>query len=150
MLLIFFLVTSSMYVDKGLLRRLPPKDSDTSTEQIIVDRENIMSLTLTADGQVLVDDSLTAPAALPDVLCAFILSRREDHLFTLEAAPACPYETYFLVQNALTDAYRAARQTVAQETYGCEMTALDAASREQLLTLLPHRVAESYQQEDDR
>ena len=51
MLLVFFLVTSSMDSDKGLRRQLPPPPQE---EQQAVDilQEDIMTVVLSADGQL--------------------------------------------------------------------------------------------------
>lgn len=48
MLLIFFLVTTSMDVDKGLLRQLPSPDPQKKEQQTVVDKANLMALRLTA------------------------------------------------------------------------------------------------------
>lgn len=49
MLLIFFLVTTSMDVDKGLLRQLPsPEPQKKEQQQSVVDKANLMALCLTA------------------------------------------------------------------------------------------------------
>ena len=51
MLLIFFLVTTSMDVDKGLLRQLPsPEPQKKEQQQSVVDKANLMELRLTAGG----------------------------------------------------------------------------------------------------
>ena len=52
MLLIFFLVTTSMDVDKGLLRQLPsPEPQKKEQQQSVVDKANLMALRLTAGGR---------------------------------------------------------------------------------------------------
>ncbi len=151
MLLVFFLVTASMYVDKGLIRRLPPIDNDRRDEQeIVVDKENIMVLTLDEAGVVSVNDTVTSEQRLKSQMVAFIMSRRNKHLFTIDANDACPYEAYYHVQNALSDAYQEARETVAQRDYGRPLARLTNLERENVMTLLPHRVAENYHSEEDK
>ena len=49
MLLIFFLVTTSMDVDKGLLHQLPSPEPQKKEQQYsVVDKANLMALRLTA------------------------------------------------------------------------------------------------------
>ena len=55
MLLIFFLVTTSMDVDKGLSRRLPPPEKPRE-EETAVNKRDLMKLVITADNQLLIDD----------------------------------------------------------------------------------------------
>ena len=56
MLLIFFLVTTSMDVDKGLSRQLPPPELKKESEQTNVSKSNLMTLQITSDNRLLVDD----------------------------------------------------------------------------------------------
>ncbi len=145
MLLVFFLVTTSMYVDKGLLRQLPPKEKEEAEErELLVEKENVMSLSLDAEGGISVNDTLTSDDLLVSRMTAFILNRQSKHIFTIDAAGDCPYEAYYNVQNALSEAYREARDAEAEKQYGCKMDHLDNGKREAILARLPHRVAENY------
>ncbi|MCD7713985.1 MAG: biopolymer transporter ExbD [Prevotella sp.] len=149
MLLVFFLVTTSMYVDKGFIRRLPPKDKDEKQRnEMVVDKENIMALGLDAAGQLSVNDTLADIRLLRGQLQTFILSRKDKHLITIDADNDCPYEAYYAVQNALTEAYRGARETTAEKEYGRAMSRLTDEERTAVLARLPHRVAENYHEED--
>ncbi len=149
MLLVFFLVTSSMYVDKGILRQMPPKDrQETPVQEMHVERENIMAITLDAGGEIRVNDTIVPISALRGQMQNFILSRGNKHLFTIEADPYCPYEYYFDVQNNLSEAYHDARQKFALSTYSRPIDRLTNEERLTLLTTLPHRVAENYHKEE--
>ena len=64
MLLIFFLVTTSMDRDQGLQRQLPPLDNDKQEQLTDVSRENVMKLEIDEKGQLLLDYSLTAMGKL--------------------------------------------------------------------------------------
>lgn len=151
MLLVFFLVTTSMYVDKALSRSLPPKESEkTKAEELLLDRENILALTLDAEGRVRVNDTLTQDNSLKNVMLAFILSRGDKHVMTINANPACPYDAYFQLQNRLTEAYDDARTITARETFGKDMNQLTDNQRMQVLERVPRRVAENYEQEEER
>ena len=48
MLLIFFLVTSSMDSDKGLARQLPPPQNEQVEQELKVKERNVLKITLTA------------------------------------------------------------------------------------------------------
>lgn len=73
MLLIFFLVTTSMDVDKGLLRQLPsPEPQKKERQESVVDKNNLMAIHLTAGDTLLVNDKPMKVAQLrkkPSVLC---------------------------------------------------------------------------------
>ena len=53
MLLIFFLVTTSMDVDKGLRRQLPPAHPKTTQQESIVEKDKLLELSITADNVVM-------------------------------------------------------------------------------------------------
>ncbi len=151
MLLVFFLVTTSMYVDKALSRSLPPKDNkETEAEELQLDRENILALTLDAAGQVRANDTLVQENNLKNVMLAFILSRGDKHVLTISADPSCPYDAYFHLQNHLSEAYNEARAVTARETFGKEMSQLNESQRTTVLTRVPRRVAENFKQEEEQ
>ncbi len=148
MLLVFFLVTTSMYVDKGLTRQLPPKDSqEEEKKDLLIDKENIMSITLDAEGNVSVNDTLKQMKELKDMMRGFILDRGEKHLLTIDADPSCPYDAYFHLQNSLVEAYDDAREATARRLFGREMRQLTSIDRERVLEKVPQRVAENYHEE---
>ena len=60
MLLIFFLVTTSMDIDKGLSRQLPPLDDEKEEQVIDMDKSNMIRLAISADNQLSINDSVIA------------------------------------------------------------------------------------------
>lgn len=148
MLLVFFLVTTSMYVDKGLQRRLPPKDKKDKKE-VTIDASNMLSLKLNAEGQLLVNDSLVAFADLKGRIEDFVQAKGKEHVVVIESDPNCRYESYFMLQQALGDAYTEVRETAAQKQYGMKLSELTGIDREKLLNEYPQRIAEKYEEESN-
>ena len=132
MLLIFFLVASSMDIDKGLSRQLPPAEHKQQQDETEVNRQRLLEIKITAQNQLLVDGKPMTQKQLP-------LS-----LITLDANPESSYDAYFHVQNALVTAYRIWRDRTAKAKFGRSYQQLTAQQREQLRTLCPQRVAETY------
>ena len=78
MLLIFFLVTSSMDTDKGLLRQLPPLPQE-QTPPTDVRKDHVMQVTLDARDQLAINGSLLTPKQLKEQImtcCKATKSRR--------------------------------------------------------------------------
>ena len=149
MLLVFFLVTTSMYVDKGFIRQLPPKDKEKQEQkEVHVEKENIMAIKLDETGQLFVNDSVCQQKDLKKLMQEFIASRGKEHLITIDADPACQYESYFSVQNSLVGAYSSVREGIANKLYGRSMSKLTAIDREAVLEKCPQRIAENYHEED--
>ena len=57
LLLVFFLTTTTMNVDSGLFRRLPPYNED-NTEAPKVAKRNILQVLVNRNNQLLVNDEL--------------------------------------------------------------------------------------------
>ena len=64
MLLIFFLVTTSMDQDKGLSRQLPPLEDEQQVEVMDVDKRNLLALKVTDHNELLGNDSMVAVGKL--------------------------------------------------------------------------------------
>ena len=57
LLLIFFLVTTTIEKDKGILRSLPPID-DSQTEPPIIKQKNLFTILVNRDDRLLVEEEL--------------------------------------------------------------------------------------------
>ena len=105
MLLIFFLVTSSMDAGKGLRRQLPPPPQDQ--EQVAdIRREDIMTVVLAADGQLTMNGDTIGLAQLQQEVTRFAAVNPKHRVIAIKAAPEARYDDYFQLQNALVAAYR--------------------------------------------
>ena len=54
-LLVFFLIMTSMDVDKGLQRQLPPPDRDKTEEVADISKGNMLDLQLTSSNKLIAD-----------------------------------------------------------------------------------------------
>ena len=87
MLLIFFLVTTSMDIDKGLTRQLPPIDKTEQEQTVDVKKENIMAFHIDADSKLLLDENIVSTRNLRKKIQQFIEYRGSEHLITIDAHP---------------------------------------------------------------
>ena len=147
MLLIFFLVTTSMDADRGLLRQLPPPDDASRQVEGDVSREHLLSLSLEADGSLVADGDTVPLSLLRRKSADFILAQGRDHLITLRTSPDAIYKVYFEIQNQIALAYDDARDRLSQERFGKTLKACSFEEQEELFDALPHRVAEEFQAE---
>lgn len=130
MLLIFFLVTTSMEVDKGMPRQLPPNDPDKQ-EQTDVDRTKVVTLSIKEDGSLIVENGIDLAAgesqqySLPfkdkDAvtfrrnLKNFIITTGPEHIVEIHTARDAQYEYYFSLQNEIVRCYRELRKSTKQD-----------------------------------
>ena len=82
-LLIFFLVTTSMDQSKGLVRQLPPMEpaEQTPTE---VDRRDVLTFALAANGTVTVDGKPVADKDVAARVEQHVTSRGQRHIIAID------------------------------------------------------------------
>lgn len=145
MLLIFFLVTTSMDVDKGLLRQLPsPEPQKKEQQQTVVDKANLMALRLTAGDTLLVNGKPMQVSQLKEETIRFVHRLGKKHLISIESDRDADYNLYFQMQNQLMEAYSQLRNETAQKKYHRDYALLNNDQKEQVRNICPQRITESY------
>mgnify|MGYP000397399786 FL=1 len=145
MLLIFFLVTTSMDVDKGLLRQLPsPEPQKKEQQQSVVDKANLMALRLTAGDTLLVNGKPMKVSQLKEETIRFVHRLGKKHLISIESDRDADYNLYFQMQNQLMEAYSQLRNETAQKKYHRDYALLNNDQKEQVRNICPQRITESY------
>jgi len=105
MLLIFFLVTSSMDAGKGLKRQLPPPPQDQEQVADILDSD-IMTIELAADGTMTLDGKAVTLEQVQQQVREFAAVNPKHRVVAIKTDPQAKYDAYFQLQNALVAAYR--------------------------------------------
>ena len=145
MLLIFFLVTTSMDVDKGLLRQLPsPEPQKKEQQQSVVNKANLMALRLTAGDTLLVNGKPMQVSQLKEETIRFVQRLGKKHLISIESDRDADYNLYFQMQNQLMEAYSQLRNETAQKKYHRDYALLNNDQKEQVRNICPQRITESY------
>lgn len=147
MLLTFFLVTTSMDSDKGLIRQLPPADTEYQTEAPVVVRENLMMFRITSADQLLLNDTAVSTDNLRDDIRKFIVSHGDNHSIGIDADPASSYDTYFRLQNEIAAAYAMVRNDVAIKHFGRVYGRCNQDERDYVRSRCPQRIIEIYDKE---
>ncbi len=143
MLLVFFLVTTSMDVDKGMNRQLPPKQ-DEKQEMMDVDRSKVMSLALSEEGLLTIDEKPADIDKIRRQLKEFIVTIGPSHIIELKTDRKCDYDTYFHLQNEIVRSYREIRDAASKQQFGKPYSKCSVEQREQLMEKFPQRVQEVY------
>jgi biopolymer transport protein ExbD len=164
MLLIFFLVTSSMDTDKGLRRLLPKPTDEQEQRDVQVQRRNVLEIGIDADSHITMGGEPIEPAQICERVARFVaneqlsadlpqLTRRnvpllgtclvsDRHIIVIKAHRDARYDTYFQVQNAIVDGYLQLRNQLARQHFGHPYRACTAEQREAVATVYPQRVSE--------
>ncbi len=146
MLLTFFLVTTSMDVDSGLVRQLPPADNDNPQQQSAaeVSRDNTLSFSITADSRIMLDGKPVDVKSLRRQIVAFVSSRPDSHIIYIDAHPSANYNAYFQLQNDIMAAYRTVRDGLARSRFHRPYDCCAEWQREAIRSTCPQRIAETY------
>ena len=164
MLLIFFLVTSSMDTDKGLTTQMPPPEDTTEQQEQEVKQRNVLELRLDADdvltcnGEAISNDELTKRieefvANVSDAADLPEKSEREVHLIgrcrvsdrhiiTIEADRQTTYNAYFEMQNAIARGYNNLRDRLARSRFGHAYAVCSQEERDAVAMVYPKRISE--------
>lgn len=171
MLLIFFLVTTSMDMDKGLSRLLPPT---TPPEEMVNDLEvsarNVMKVHILDNNQVTVNDEPIAVSELKGKVQTFVENAgnsdqlpekhertigllgkcmvTDKHIIQMQAERKSSYDTYFSVQNEIVAAYHALRDQLARKRFGHPYSECSEKEQEAIRAYYPQRISEVYVKEE--
>lgn len=147
LLLIFFLVTTTIETDTGLNRKLPPID-DEQVEPPIIKQKNIFTVLINAKNQLLVEDELMElkdlrkaaaefldnGGGVGDDACTYCKGKKDPKssdnpdkaIISLKNERETKYGTYISVQNELVAAYNQLRDRRAMELYGKTLKEMEA------------------------
>ncbi len=139
LLLIFFLVTTTIETDTGLNRKLPPIE-DQKTDPPVIKQKNIFTVSINGKNQLLVEEQLMElkdlrKAALEfldngggsgDDACSYCKGKKDPSssdnpdkaIISLKNDRETKYSTYISVQNELVAAYNILRDRRAKDLYG--------------------------------
>ncbi|MCC8359808.1 ExbD/TolR family protein [Salinimicrobium sediminilitoris] len=147
LLLIFFLVTTTIETDSGISRKLPPMQ-DENVEPPIIKEKNIFKVIVNRNNDLLVEDELMELKDLRDAAVAFLDNgggvgpeactycegagdpTSSDNpikaVIMLVNDRQTEYGTYIAVQNELVGAYNELRNRSAQRLYGKSFSQMEA------------------------
>ena len=169
LLLVFFLVATTMNTDKGLLRTLPPMPpEDVKVEDQKVKDRNVLLVFVNAQGNIMAGDNEMDIYGLKDKPKEFILNVNDDEnlpekapteiempdgtkwtyevskgVVSLQTTRDTNYETYIMVQNELTRAFNEVRNEVAMSKFQREFADLNDEEKSVIIDAVPLKISEA-------
>lgn len=164
LLLVFFLVTTTMNVDSGIMRTLPDPSSEQQQERK-VNKRNILFVSINQKDQILLN--LTEPidlSQLTDRAKKFILNPDNDPelpevevtnipllgnirttkaTVSLQNASGTSYDMYVKVQNELTRAYNEIREEYSQRYFQQKFEKLEKEESDAIKKAVPLSISEA-------
>jgi len=164
LLLIFFLVTTTVDTDSGLSRMLPPPvPEDQETPPPIKDR-NVFEVLINSQNRLLVENEPMELRELRDAAKEFIqnpldeegLPEKEEKqieyfgiypvskgVISLQNDRGTQYQMYLSVQNELAAAYNELRNELSQSKFGKKFDELEEDKQDAIRDIYPQKISEA-------
>ena len=153
LLLIFFLVTTTMDVDTGIARKLPPMpEEELQDEDPQIHAKNIYVVLINTNNQLLVEGELMDISQLRDGAKEFIDNNGRDAnssenpekaIISLQNDRGTEYMTYIRVQNELAAAYNELRNKAALNKFGERYANLNKTQKKEIRKMYPQKISEA-------
>lgn len=167
LLLIFFLVTTSMDVNQGLARRLPaPIPPDQKVEDTDINKRNLLVVKINSANQLMVQGQLMDVKQLRETAKEFIKNENDepnlpklveedfgepigvqrytkDHVISVQNDVDTQYQAYLDVQNELVAAYNELRNECAQKYFHTSYNELSEEQQKQVQKVYPQKISEA-------
>lgn len=164
LLLIFFLVATTMNTDTGIQRVLPPWVENPTDDAPPIKERNLMAVKVNQYDQIQMQGKLVSLQQVKDLAKEFILNvgNSEDlpekkmteidligqypvseGVISLQNDRGTSYDMYIKVQNELTRAFNEIRDNVARQYFGAPVSELDEAKREAIQKAVPNKISEA-------
>ncbi|MCU4174651.1 ExbD/TolR family protein [Carboxylicivirga sp. N1Y90] len=164
LLLIFFLVTTTMDTDTGLARLLPPMQEDQPDDTPPIKERNVFSVLLNSNNQLLVEgkqmrieelteatkefmvnplDIETLPEKKEVEVEFFGLQMISKGVISLQNDRGTEYQAYLMVQNELQRAVSELREDLAKRKFGKEYDKLETEEQKAIRTIYPQKISEA-------
>jgi biopolymer transport protein ExbD len=152
LLLIFFLVTTTMDVDTGIARKLPAIPEEDQPEPPKIHAKNIYEVFVNANNQLLVEGEYIDISQLREGAKAFIDNNGRDAnssenpdkaIISLKCHAITEYKTYIQVQNELTAAYNELRDEAALKKFDERYADLNKTKKKEMKKMYPQKISEA-------
>lgn len=154
LLLVFFLVTTTISTDTGVGTMLPPWIPPDKLKDLEgkVEIQNLYAIQVNGANQILMRDKIVDYREIKPTIIEFITNygKRSDYSESPEKAivsllndKSTSYDTYLTVYNEVKAAYNTVRQGYARQTYGRPMEELTEEEQKEVRLKFPIIISEA-------
>lgn len=164
LLLIFFLVTTTMNSDAGLQRRLPPWTQEQKATDQEVNQRNVLMVLVNSRDWLMVNGQRMDVIQLREKVMEFVenpqnnpsLSERtvkdipgignvevSKGVISLQNDRGTSYKMYMEVQNEIVAAYNVLREKASQDKFGKKFDLLSEDEQEAIKKMYPQQISEA-------
>lgn len=166
LLLIFFLITTSMDTDRGLARQLPPPpEENQQNEDVKIKERNMLPIFLNLYDQLMCGNDIISVDQVRERAKEFIANPNDDenlpekhlqhvdffgdvmvtknHVISLRCDRGSSYSVYLAVQNELVAAYNELRDELAMKQFGKAYAELGDDEQKAIRDVYPQKISEA-------
>lgn len=150
LLLIFFLVVTTIDVDTGIGLMLPPIPDDT--EPPPVRERNLLNILVNAQGMILMDEEPSAVSEVKPRIKEFVdnfgvdpnlSDSPDDAIVSIKTDRRTPYRVYINMLDEVMGAYNELRNAASMDRFGVPYSELDddSVQKEEINDLYPKKIS---------
>jgi len=166
LMLIFFLMVTTMDAETGLSRRLPPiPDANQKVEDQKVNRRNLLNVKINSRDAIFAGEQYISDVdQIEDIVIDFLMNPTDNErlsakkvkdiegfgefavsegVISLQNDRATSYSTYIKVQNVLVRAITRIRDDFSKQNFGKAYAELDEDHQKIVRTAIPNTISES-------
>ena len=164
LLLIFFLVTTTMDTDTGIATLLPPPVEEEPEDTPPVKERNVFTVLINSQNQLLVEGKPMEIRDLTEAVKEFIVNPNDDEnlpekntkeveffgtveigkgIISLQNDRDTEYQTYLMVQNELQRAINELRDDLSKKKFGKLYGELEKEEQKAVRTIYPRKISEA-------
>ncbi len=167
LLLIFFLITTSMDTDMGLFRQLPPMpdENQQQNDDVKIKERNILQVMINRNNELMCNGEVIPVSDLRERAKEFIANPNNDtdkpervvvdvpyfgnysitknHVISVQNDGDTSYKAYFEVQNELVAAYNELRNQISLEKWQKPYEALTDDQQKSVRQIYPQKISEA-------
>jgi biopolymer transport protein ExbD len=165
LLLVFFLITTTMDVDKGINRKLPPMPEENQQhDDIKINRRNIVVVKINSQDRIMVGSQPVDVSQIKDLIVEALTNPNDNPnlpekevksiqglgnypvskgVVSLQNDKGTLYNTYIQVQNEIVRAINEIRDEFATQRYGKKYAQLDEAHQKIVKEAIPQNISEA-------
>lgn len=149
LLLIFFLLVTTIDIDTGIGLQLPPAPEENQEPPPIKER-NILNILVNSQGMVLIDEEPTPVNQVRQTVMDFVSNRGQDPglsdspddaVVSIKTDRATPYNVYIDMLDEVMGAYAELRNQASQSEYGQSYESLTEAQQESVQEIYPKKIS---------
>jgi len=138
LMLLFFLVTTTIDVDTGIDLVLPPWVENA--EQVAIKSDNIANLLVNEVGDVLLDEKIIGVPQIKDEMVSRIKANPKL-IISYKTVRDTPYKIYIDVMDQLKMAYDDLRSEYAREKFGIPLEKASEEQTQEIRRAIPQRIS---------